>query len=34
MEKKVGIADIIHAGHGDRYQVCNVVFSCTKMGLL
>jgi hypothetical protein len=20
-EKKVGIADIIHAGHGDRYQV-------------
>jgi len=20
-EKKVGISDIIHAGHGDRYQV-------------
>lgn len=21
-QKKVGISDIIHAGHGDRYQVC------------
>ncbi|KAG8051762.1 hypothetical protein GUJ93_ZPchr0001g32352 [Zizania palustris] len=25
-EKKVGVSDIIHAGHGDRYQVCKCSF--------
>lgn len=26
-EGKVGLRDIIHAGHGDRYQVCTLLFT-------